>query len=136
MGAWGVAPFENDGAGDLVASLRHGDFSFDEWETDEDYLEVDGGQYAIALVEIALVALGKRAAPVELDGVDVASLTAQFTPDRLASIATLADRTLEGPECSELYELWEETDDLDAWRAPALESLGVLRTEIDRLSAG
>lgn len=129
MGAWGVAPFDNDGAGDLVASIRHGDFSFDELEVDDDYLEVDGGQYAIALVAIALVVLGRRAAPAELDGVDVASLRAAFTPERLAWIVALAERTVEGAECSELYELWEEAGELDAWRTPAVEALELLRAE-------
>ena len=102
MGAWGSGPFENDGAGDLLASIRAGDFSFDAlgWAFEDGYLEVDGGQIALALVDLAL---------------------------------DVADTTLSGSEASELYELWEETENLDEWLRPATAAVDALRTHASRV---
>lgn len=137
MGAWGSGPFENDGVLDLLASMRHRGFSFEDiaWAFEDDYLEIDGGQYAIALVEIALTALGERAADPALEGVNIASLRGLLTPNRLAWVVAMADRTLEGPGSSELYELWEETEFLGEWLDPATKALDLLRTEVDKLAA-
>lgn len=131
MGAWGSGPFENDGAGDLLASIRAGEFSFDglAWAFEDDYLEVDGGQIALALVDLSLVGLGVRARPAtsELVDLDLAPFLDELSRERLAWVVAVADRTLSGSEASELYELWEETDDLDAWLRPAEESVDELK---------
>ena len=119
MGAWGAGPLENDGAGDLLASIRHGDFSFEEiaWAfEDSDYLEVDGGQIAITLAHLVVAGREGTAVP-GLD--DVGPFLAQVTPERVAWIRAQVGLTLAGGETSELYELWEETDELDAWVAEA-----------------
>lgn len=130
MGAWGSGPFENDGAGDLLGSIRDGDFSFDElgWAFEDGYLEVDGGQIALALVDLALVGLGVRPATAELVDVDLATFAASLSHERLDWILDVADRALSGSEASELYELWEETESLDEWRRPAETSVLELRT--------
>ncbi|MEP7764998.1 DUF4259 domain-containing protein [Sanguibacter sp. 25GB23B1] len=131
MGAWGSGPFENDGAVDLLASIRAGEFSFDElgWAFEDDYLEVDGGQIALALVDLSLVGLGVRNGPPssDLTGIDLGPFLAGLSRERLAWVVSVADRTLSGSEASELYELWEETDELDTWLRSAEESVGELK---------
>ncbi|ACZ21075.1 hypothetical protein Sked_11310 [Sanguibacter keddieii DSM 10542] len=132
MGAWSSEPFGNDGAGDLVADIERGEFTFDAlgWAFEDDYLEVDGGQYAIALVEIALVLQGDRAPHPALADVDLSQVAEQFTEDKVRWIVEMADRALTDSETSELYELWEEAGELDSWRAPSVESLDRLRSTL------
>jgi hypothetical protein len=116
MGAWGNGAFENDGALDLIADLRHGNFSFDEiqWAfEDENYLEVDGGQMALALAEIAVAIRKGQPSPVE--ELDLSTVAQHFTPEAIGFIREQVQRTLSDAEHSELYELWEETDELDEW---------------------
>ena len=137
MGAWGSGPFENDGAGDLVASIRAGDFSFDElgWAFEDGYLEVDGGQIALALVDLALVGLGIHAPASGVADLDLTDFVADLSRERLDWIVSVAERTLSGSEASELYELWEETDELDGWLRPAEVSVGELRAHQARVQA-
>lgn len=132
MGAWSSEPFGNDGAGDLVATIANGQFTFDElaWAFEDDYLEVDGGQYALALVEIALVLRGVRPAHPELADVDLTPVAGLFTEDRLRWIVEMADRALTDSETSELYELWEEAGTLEEWREPSVASLDSLRATL------
>lgn len=115
MGAWGHGPFENDGAGDLLAGLRHGDVDLDglAWAfEDEDYLEVDGGQIAVALAELVV---RLRAGEETPDVGDPAVLLAAMTPERTAWLRRQVERTIADAETSELYELWAEADLLDEW---------------------
>lgn len=60
MGTWDMGPFDNDGAGDLLAALRAGCFDIDDYcrHVDEEYLEADDAQAAIALAEVVAVARG------------------------------------------------------------------------------
>ena len=116
MGAWGYGPFDNDGAGDLLADIRKGNFTFEgvEWAfEDPDYLEVDGGQIVIALAALARAFLGGLAAPESVPNLEV--FGAQLTADRLAWIQSQLDRTLSDGKSSELYELWEDSGDLEKW---------------------
>ena len=78
MGAWGSGPFENDGAGDLIASIGHGDFTFESvaWAFEGDYLEVDGGQIAIALLELVLIVRADRKRDPATQDLDLDSFTA------------------------------------------------------------
>lgn len=108
MGAWGFGPFENDGAGDLLAGIHHGDFTFDavEWAfEDADYLEVDGGQIAVALAALVQAANGKLPVPSEIDASQLRTFADQLSPERLAWIQSQLDRALSDGEASELYEL-------------------------------
>lgn len=128
MGAWGIGPFENDGALDLIAEMRSGNFSFDElgWAfDDEDYLEVDGGQIAIALAELAAAIAHGGPSPVE--ELDLSEVSAQFTSEKVAYIRKQVERTLSDGEHSELYELWQETDDFAVWLASSRATLERLR---------
>jgi Domain of unknown function (DUF4259) len=129
MGAWGTKPFENDGAGDLVVMLKSKEFSFDDlgWAFEDDYLEVDGGQFALALVDIALMALGERSVGEELVGVDLVAFAEELDAARVAWILEVAERTVTDGEASELHELWDEAGSLDEWRKPAIEAIAQLR---------
>lgn len=126
MGAWGAGPWENDGALDLRAEIEDGGLVVEDlaWAFEDEYLEVDGGQIALALVDLALAVRGLRPAPGDLDLGRVAPV---FTPEVVAWIAEQADRTLAGTETSEAYELWEEAGSLDEWRLPAVAALAELR---------
>lgn len=123
MGAWGTGPFDNDGAGDLLASVRNGDFEFEEWVPEDDYLEIDSGQGAIAMAQ--LVVSAREGGPVP-DVDDLAPFTAQLTPERIASIRALVERAIASGETSELYELWAETDDFDEWITQARDLIAAL----------
>ncbi|KAB1652962.1 DUF4259 domain-containing protein [Pseudoclavibacter chungangensis] len=127
MGAWGTKPFENDGALDLLAEIRHGDFSFDgiAWAfEDPDYLEIDGGQIAVALAALVRITRGDAdVATSEFVPEDLGAFASLLTPERIAWIQRQLDRTLAGGDASELYELWEETGDFEEWLSVSRVSL-------------
>ncbi|WP_305092772.1 DUF4259 domain-containing protein [Prescottella sp. R16] len=125
MGTWGHGPFENDGAGDLLAALRDRHFDIDDFVQNTgdgcaDYLEADDAQAAIALAEVVAVARGIVPAPPQLDGIDAAAYVASLTPDQHAWIRATLARAIADSDTSELHELWEESgpEDLEVWRAP------------------
>ncbi|WP_282948815.1 DUF4259 domain-containing protein [Cellulomonas endometrii] len=131
MGTWGSAPFENDGAGDLLADIRHGEFTFEDVDAafaDDEYLEADGGQLALALVELALAVHGQPHSPLPDGDEDavVAAFAPHLTPGRTVWLCEQAERALADPDTSELYELWTEPG-ADAWREAALASVARLR---------
>ncbi len=83
MGTWGIGPFDNDGAADLLADIEDGGFTFEEvqWAfEDPDYLEADGGQIAIALG--ALIGSVQNGQAVGID-VDPSGFADQITPEWL-----------------------------------------------------
>lgn len=122
MGTWGSGPFENDGAGDLLAALRAGDFAIDDYtgHVDDGYLEADDAQAAVALAEVVAVAHGLRTAPPQLDGIDAAAWVGSLSPQQREWIVTTLERAVADSATSELHELWAENgpDDLEEWRAP------------------
>lgn len=123
MGAWGTGPFENDAAADLLADLAEGEFDFDELreEAASGYLEVDAGQIVLALVElVTAVEEGRRP-----DGVSDASLAfvSGFDPEARAALRELGAAVVSGSDDSELFELWEESGDLDEWLVPSRAAL-------------
>lgn len=130
MGTWGVGPFDSDGAGDLLAMIRHGDFTFaevDPYFEDDEYVEADGGQAALAMVELALAVHGAPHAAVPEEETLVPAFAAHLTPARTRWLLEQADRGLADPDTSELYELWTEPG-ADAW-------LTASRASVDRLRA-
>lgn len=131
MGTWGAGPFENDGAGDLLAALRAGDFDIDDYcrHVDEDYVEVDDAQAAIALAEVVAVAHGIRTATGELDGIDTVAYVGALTADQRKWILTTLERAIADGDTSELYELWAENgpEELAQWRAPIAQRVSSLR---------
>jgi hypothetical protein len=133
MGAWGSGPFENDDALDAVGELVDGTFELDELREalESDYLEAPEGSIALALVEVALAALGRIDPAAELDEVDIRLVATQFDDAAYELILRAADRALD-PTASELFELWEEAgeDELAEWRAAAVASIEQLRAAI------
>lgn len=125
MGAWDIRPFDNDGAMDLIAEIRNGDFSFEgtRWAFDDpNYLEVDGGQRAVALAALVRIIHQDPAAPASpLDADSLAAFAAQLTPESITWIHHELHRALSNREQSELFELWEESGSLDAWFAASFE---------------
>lgn len=136
MGTWGIGPFENDSANDWAYSLEETtDLSLVESTLDEviasagDYLEVDQAASGLAACEVLACMLGRGSAP------DAYTETIQswvsgvaLKPDAavLAKAQSALDRIL--ADDSELRELWEESEEADAW----LSSVQDLRS---RLSA-
>ncbi|RDI19010.1 uncharacterized protein DUF4259 [Rhodococcus sp. AG1013] len=131
MGTWGSGPFENDGAGDLLAAIRAGEFDIDDYcrHVDDEYLEADDAQAAIALAEVVAVAHGLRSAPSQLEGIDAAAYAGSLTTEQRAWILTTLGRAIADSDTSELHELWAENgpEDLEEWRAPILSRLESLR---------
>lgn len=133
MGAWGSGPFENDDALDAVGELVDGTFELDDLREalESDYLEAPEGSVALALVEVALAALGRIDPAAELDEVDIRLVATQFDDAAYELILRAADRALD-PTASELFELWEEAgeDELAEWRSTAVASIEQLRAAI------
>ena len=133
MGAWGSGPFENDDALDAVGELVDGSFELDDLReaVESDYLEAPEGSVALALVEIALAALGRTDPAAQLDEVDIRLVATQFDDAAYELILRAADRALD-PTASELFELWEEAgeDELAEWRSTGVASIEQLRAAI------
>ncbi len=131
MGTWGSGPFENDGACDLLAALRAGEFDIDDYagHVGGDYLEADDAQAAIALAEVVAVADGLLPAPGQLDGIDAARYAASLTPEQRAWIVVTLERAIADADTSELFELWAENgpEELEEWRAPIESRLAGLK---------
>ncbi|KJF25165.1 DUF4259 domain-containing protein [Rhodococcus sp. AD45-ID] len=130
MGAWGSGPFENDGAGDLIASIGHGDFTFEsaEWAFEDDYLEVDGGQIAVALLELVLIVRADRKRDPAVEELALDAFADALTSERLTWLIEMVERTIASTD-SELFELWDEQgpEELAAWRIPVVDGLEDLR---------
>ncbi len=131
MGTWGSGPFENDAAGDLLVSVRAGEFDITDFtgHVDDEYVEVDDSQAALAVAEIVAVAHGLLPAPPELEGIDAVAYTESLTPEQREWILATLERTVADPETSELYELWAENgpEEVEEWRAPILRRLESLK---------
>jgi len=125
MGAWSYESFGNDDAADWVAELEeHDDFGFVEAAIDavidagDDDLEAPEASQAIAAAEVVARARGRFGTR------DAASEAVDAWVERIQSVppATVIDkarraldRILTAP--SELMELWQESDESDAWQA-------------------
>jgi predicted metal-dependent hydrolase len=133
MGTWGAGPFDSDAVGDLLDAIRDGAFTFADLDAsfeDDEYVDADGGQAALALVELALALHGQPHAPVpEADAV-LAAFAPHLTAERARWLVEQADRVLADPDTSELYELWTEPG-AEEWREPALASVARLRAVVD-----
>ncbi len=124
MGAWSHEPFGNDTAGDWVYQLEDAlgldfleqtlDHALDE---DEEYLEAPEAEEALAAVEVLVHLLGKSAGFEKLPE-DVGTWVAACTEKPAQPLVNKALRALAriGSESSELRELWEESEDFEAWK--------------------
>lgn len=122
MSAWGVGPFQNEAAAEYAAEIvQDGAYALAEafdvaLDPDNDYLEAEEGHRAVAAAEtLAAVLTGDTAALTDaalrawVQGTDPTELT-HLREHALEAL----DRVL-GPG-SELPDLWEDSEDADAWQ--------------------
>ncbi len=129
MGAWSTDPFGNDTACDWKYDQEEcDDLSFIEGtfeklhEIGDDYLEAPDAEETIAAADTLARLKGnfyvKNSFTESLDGWIAAHPITP--PEQLVDSAIKAiDRILKEP--SELYELWEESDDFEEWKNHLLE---------------
>jgi Domain of unknown function (DUF4259) len=136
MGTWDVGSFDNDDAADWAYELEEcGDLSVIEnaiagaLDPSDDYLEAPVATEAIAAIE-TLARLqgnwGERSSYTE-------TVDAWVERVRLPVPAALARQAMQAldrvvGEQSELRELWEESEEFDAWMASVAELRGRVRT--------
>ena len=124
MGTWSVDAFGNDDAADWAFELAEtGDLSLlkaaiDEALAESDYL--DAPDAAIALAAIEVIARlngnwGDRNAYTEPADAWVMQANVQLEPALVARARAAIDRILSAD--SEMVELWQDSDDYEAWLA-------------------
>jgi hypothetical protein len=119
MGAWGSGPFDNDGAGDLLADLgttrtpaaklRKALRTVGAAPAGA-YIDVDDGQAAWAAAELVACALG-RPGGAPLDPAYALLLPRLGADDDLRILAARAVSRVGDAEGSEVAELWQEAGD-------------------------
>lgn len=124
MGAWGAGPFENDGAGDFEAALcsAHAvDPTFLEAtlrEGDAPYIEIDAGQALIACANVIACMRGLARTGVPERVCQWMDRNASAPAEHWVAHARAAlDAVMSGPERSEIFEVWQDADELEIWRA-------------------
>jgi hypothetical protein len=124
VGAWAVDAFGNDDAGDWLYSLYESedlsviDSTLTKVLETEDYLEAPEASEGIAAAEV-IARLQGRPDPVSTEDEELDAWLAAVKTKPDAALAKKAhaviDRILSPP--SELRELWEESEEFDAWKA-------------------
>ena len=127
MSAWGMHAFENDDAQDLVDQILDGTFRLDErrgtFRSEEDgYIDAASGAELIALGAVVRVAQDAESPAADAlreiagtDELDLEDFLAQFTHEDLQTLRELIGVVIREPSCSELYQLWEESGELEQW---------------------
>ena len=123
MNVWGTGPFDNDAAKAFADEVQHdGDYALAEafdvvLDPDMDYVEAEEGFRAVAAAEILVAALTQDTSRltdaglrVWVQNADANALAALKTSARNALKRVLSDQ-------SELPDLWEDEEDLQAWQA-------------------
>jgi hypothetical protein len=136
MGAWSHEPFGNDTANDWAYGLEETeDLSYIDQTLDqvlsvgEEYLDASDAQEAIAAVEVIAKLLGKGTqSDAYTDNVDRWVQGMDETPSALLlnKAQQVVQRVL-SPN-SELWELWEESDEFDDWKQSIEQLHAALRT--------
>lgn len=121
MGAWGTGIFENDDASDWVYTLAEEEgidalrptlmAAADLFGITEEILEEPAGSEALAAAEVVAALLGKPSINLP-DEVSEWVQGKEFCPE-LAFVALKAVKVV--LTNSELKELWEESDEFNAW---------------------
>lgn len=123
MGAWGIKNFENDDAMEFVEDMNTDDdgwpFVLDAIENvvivpDDEYVDAYDAARALAAIEYIAAAKGKPSGDFPEDAADWIKnkFTETIEPDTIEDAARALKRIAGN---SELKELWEETEDLNAW---------------------
>lgn len=130
MGAWGYLPFDSDATNDWAYGLDDVDdlslveTAFDELEeVGDEYLDADFAENALGACEVLARLQGRPGyTNAYTEKVDqwVAAHEIQPPASLVKRAVAAIDRIL--AEQSELRELWEESEDVEAWRK-ALEDL-------------
>ncbi len=125
MGAWATDSFSNDDAADWFGDLEaQGDFSTVEAALDavidcgEDYLEAPDGAAGLAAAEVVAAAFGRAGEAAKThEGLMswLAGSNVPPSPDVIPKAIAAVDRVVTEP--SELMELWQDSDDYEAWQA-------------------
>ncbi|MCK6091191.1 DUF4259 domain-containing protein [Micrococcus endophyticus] len=128
MGAWGRNVFQNDTALDLVDEVLDGTFDLDEFrkdfrrEEDEGYLDASQGAALLALGALVRIARNEDHADLdvllehaEAEEVDLTDFIDQFSDEDIQTLRELIGVVIREPSSSELYELWEESGELEQW---------------------
>lgn len=130
MGAWGLQSFDNDDALDWLAELAEStDISVLKAALvlTEDYIESPEACNAFAAAEVVLALLGKPRVELPEEAQEwVGHHPLDAKP--LVPLAIQAVTQILG-EDSELKELWEETQDFDAWQRDVQDLLSRLKNE-------
>jgi hypothetical protein len=125
VGTWSFEPFGNDDAADWAAELEDSkDLSQIQAAVDavlavgEEYLEAPDATVAVAAIDVLarlVGSFGERTSYTE--AVDSWVEDLELTPDSelIDKALQVIDRVL--AENSELRELWEDSDDFEAWKA-------------------
>lgn len=128
MGAWGRNVFQNDTALDLVDEVLDGTFDLDEFrkdfrrEEDEGYLNASQGAALLALGALVRIAQNEDHADrdallehAETEEIDLTAFIDQFSDEDIQTLRELIGVVIREPSSSELYELWEESGELEQW---------------------
>ena len=128
MGAWGRNVFQNDTALDIVDEVLDGTFDLDEFrrnfrrDEDEGYLTASQGAALLTLGALVRIARNEDHADLEAllehaeaDEVDLTAFIDQFSDEDIETLRELIGVVIREPSCSELYQLWEESGELEQW---------------------
>jgi hypothetical protein len=132
MGAWGHGSFENDGAGDWAVELMESsdvaaiDAALDDvLENEDDYLEVDFGERAIAACEVVAALAGRPNS-------DLPDEVTEWVKGKPAPGAVLLRKARQALKAiltaSESRDLWEESEHFADWKA----TLADLQKRLDK----
>jgi hypothetical protein len=125
MGTWSIEPFGNDHAADWVIELENAedltpirDAIEAVIDAEDEYLEASDSEIAVAAIAVLARVHGASAEEVPLDSA-VEEWIARVEADPDPALVDLAFAALDRivGEQSELRELWEETDEFEAWMA-------------------
>ncbi|SFT16753.1 DUF4259 domain-containing protein [Paenibacillus sp. BC26] len=123
MGAWGNGIFENDDVLDWKAELLESEdlemiAATLETVMDEEYIEVDLASNALGAIEILAALQGKPGEELKRDSGEVEGLKEWIEQHQGQgkSLLPLAKKAIKKiKKDSELKELWEESEDHEAW---------------------
>lgn len=126
MGASGVKTFESDTPFDWITIFKEQEYSirffekmFDGVLSEEEYLDADDGEGALAIGEIIAKAKGNGVDdfPLEdFEDFDFGKFNSKLD-DSFIEKAVVAIQKVRDFEGSEIRELWEETEEYENWRA-------------------
>ena len=120
MGAWGIGSFDNDDAADWVYELEESSGAEAirtalQAISPDAYLEAPECSSALAAAEVVAALKGHPLATLPPEIVTWVADSNVEVDDELLSAALMAIHRIETE--SELRELWQETDDFNAWLA-------------------